>query len=278
MDERSRDASRKVRLTEVSLRAKLFGRKTLGNTRQQTEKWLKVYQRGMFLSVTNGMALTGDRWRPPNPIDWELRTETRRFTPRQRPLLNVRLSLITSDHAFSMLMSQMRFDTWNGIRASGIVPPKTNYHFSSFFFCLRGLIMAYRAKRLYAINASFSSFAPDVVESIMVGFVQVTPSTDIGEPRRFNGGKRKRIVVKQTFWIDLFEVFPDYRRYGIGLSATKKFPELIEQDFATHKTSSICLNPLESAEPFWKRCGYRWSSPKKSQGHLQKSYKRPKLA
>lgn len=284
-DEKSREAERMVRLVENAAYQWILSQPNLGKNRPMTESLLRRYQKRVCRAVWRGMAETtpkvptatvetvatvaqGSELRY-RPIDWVDFVSRRRFSVREmhRRGTEVGLRRVQSGAMFGHLLAQLRYDTWTMVAHTTCAEDKRNCdHFASFFFCLRSFYMAWYEQRLYSIHATVGQ------EALVVGFLQVSLNTDTGPYKRKPGGKRKRSLTKRSLWVDFFQIFADFRQLGIGQLAAQQLPNLVQQDFEAHNPSFIRLSPIEPAEAFWKKCGYRWSAPKYDEGHLQLRY------
>jgi hypothetical protein len=295
------EAERRVRATEEDCRKSLITDVTsmLPNVLRQSEveERLVVYQREVCKQVCRAFHLTTHNDHTSicasimlTKINWNLHHTPRRFSKRH-PANTVMLLPATAG-TFSQILSALRYDSYNILRTTTTktlspltLSPLTCDHFAPFVFSVRSLFGALVERNLYTIHALISRptitnyMAPvnamGAVESVMVGFVILTLSNDDHATRKKCGGKRKRKRTTSSVWVDLFEIFQDYQRYGFGRSAANLFPSIIEQDFkAKPSPKDICLNPLESAQPFWRACGFNWTKPNE-EGHMHKRILKP---
>jgi hypothetical protein len=274
MNVRMREESARQRLLG-SLNASLSDKRRLD--RSSTLVKLARYQKSVCIAVRKAFDITDSaaaaRARAlEDNIDWniDIAKDRRRFNPRHASAqITVVLEPVTVG-TFSHIMAWERQESFEQMtRKKGL--KITRDHFSEFFFCTRTIFAAYATNRLYAIHAllrptnSFSS------RCFLVGFTHITTATETAPRRRNAWGKRARPrpAKRSAIWIDLFEVFSEFRRYGIGRRAAQLVPEIVIEKIRPNiNPTQICLNPLESAQSFWKSCGFRWSNQYTDDGHM----------
>lgn len=290
-------AEQHLRQSEAKLRKQLLRSPELLNLSEEKRRLLAHdcmarYQRGVCEGVLDALTFTdAAAARSIDPdckiVDWTLQVDKRRFSTRHKEKEIQVLLLPANSAAFSQILAQMRSDSIDSLRKLSKPNQLSRDAFSTFFFSVRSLFGAWAKRRLFAIHlllprapathtqttpttqSAATQAAPTpppkgvdlwLCESFVVGFVQAYVCEE--EPQQVTRPlprKRKRPEKENALWVDLFEIFGDFRRYGIGRRAAQLLPQLIDSSFSNHlpRPASIRLNPLESAEPFWRACGFK---------------------
>lgn len=294
MDSRTRDriAQRKVYDVDEKSRKKLVSNidtKSFFLSNLQ----MAEYQRQVCLTIVNSyknmdkLKTCSKALNMFHNIEWNHEVVPRRFSLRK--LNKTVLNPVSCDGSiFSEILAWMRYDSFYNEKGLKYVfqdpsrPINNNIvvdrsKFSTFFFFIRSMFEAWVNQKLYAIQLIVDSKSDDPSsESVVIGFVKVSiESYSSSPPRRRPGQLRKRKRSYSEFWIDLFEIFYPYRLYGFGkLAVQQVLEQLVPDEQQHHHLKNICLQPLEEAEPFWKKLGFRWSNYKLQEGHFFKPCKR----
>jgi hypothetical protein len=284
---RSQEAETRVRSVEHLRRKQLLQNPRLGLDMQESCRLMGIYQRSVVAVMRDALLMTdpqaGQRavkleraldWSQPSPLS------TCMSTRGKASALAATVETVTVEKAspamLSEILAQMRRDSFRS--GVGTRPKRVaTGDFATFFFLARSIFGAACTGRLYAITAATAAAAaaprkgasgPAAGSRAVVGFAIATMERGERAKRRRPGGKRRRLAEAHELWIDLFEVFADFRRLGLG---TQAVPLLIQAVIIQHPQTCprfVRLHPLHSAEKFWRSCGFRWSSPTKNDGHL----------
>lgn len=225
--------------------------KSVRTTQLEAYAAMTVYQKHVFTTVFPNQA--------PDVIDWNFHVEDRRrLITRHQQIDSVDLRK-ASFPMLSQIMSFMRKETWEGWVTCAA--EKREFSSRAFFFALRSLLRAMLRGHLYVMwlqvrSVTAAEVAVDEVKSAMAGFLALC-ILDRDQFCKKSGGARKRRRNKRVLWLDIFNVFSDCQRYGVGQLVQASLCETAE---TTYKVNEIQLMSLEDAIPFWKSCGFRQCS------------------